>query len=59
MKINQIDSWKILTDEQMKILLENSSICATEKDELRRIIERCNAFIVTEDKQVIDSGIPF
>lgn len=58
-KIYQIDSWKIITDEQMKTVLENAAISANEKTELNDIIERCGAFVITKENNVFDSDVPF
>lgn len=59
--IKLLDSWSVSTDEQIKLLIERSSLSTYEKKELKSIINRVKAFeVVTESKTVIDGvEIPF
>lgn len=56
--INLLDEWSVLTDENLKILLESASLSTNEKTELKNIIARVGAFAPTSPWDNIDD-IPF
>ena len=56
--INLLDDWSVLTDENLKVLLESASLSAYEKAELKNIIARVGAFAPTSPWDDIDD-IPF
>ena len=60
-KIELLDSWEVFTDNQLKVLLERSSLSAYEKKSLRNIINLVGAFeVIKETKEVDDwDDIPF
>lgn len=58
--IKLIDTWAIVTDTQMKYLLEGSSLSDPEKQELGELIDRVGAFRSQEpEASPIEEDIPF
>lgn len=56
-----LDSWTVATDSQIRALLENSSLSDFERDSLKTLILRVNAFKPQEPEQAPadDDEIPF
>lgn len=55
-----LDSWSVATDSQIKALLENSSLSDFERESLKGLISRVEAFKPQEPEQsTIDDDIPF
>lgn len=59
--INMLDGWSILTDVQLKNIIEQASMSATEKSKLKNLIARVGAFKSEEAKtsSFDDDEIPF
>lgn len=60
--VKTLDSWKVLTDDQLKETCERSSISEYEKDKLRDIIDRVGALQAKEplsQTQDVSDDIPF
>jgi hypothetical protein len=59
--INMLDGWSILTDIQLKSVLEQASMSGLEKDKLKNLIARVGAFQAPADvvHEVDDDDIPF
>ncbi|MCM2286555.1 MAG: TIR domain-containing protein [Desulfobacula sp.] len=58
--IEVLDSWSVTTDEQIKVLLEASSLSEYERHQLKNLIARVEAFKVTVQTEVPpDDDIPF
>ena len=58
-KARLLDSWDVISDEQMRILLERISLSDLEKAELKEIILRVRAFEGNEPDSAEDDDIPF
>lgn len=58
-KIKALESWGLLTKEQVVNLLENSSLSDYEKSNLQSIIDKVGAFPKAVSGADIDSDIPF
>lgn len=43
-RLELMDSWSVATDEQIKVVIESSSLSAYERDQLKNIIARVGAF---------------
>jgi hypothetical protein len=58
--IELFDSWSVVNDEQVKSLLETSSLSDHEKTKLKNLIARVEAFKSAKNNQVVDDDdIPF
>lgn len=59
--INTLDGWSILTDSQLRTVMEQSSMSAAEKQKLKNLIARVGAFKSAEAKisPFDDDDIPF
>jgi hypothetical protein len=58
--IEMLDSWSIATDEQVKVLLEASSLSEFERQKLKNLIARVGAFKAPAQAEVTpDDDIPF
>ena len=60
--INQLDSWSIATDEQLKSLVEGASLSKYEQEKLKNVIARVGAFKklkTAASNEVFDDEIPF
>lgn len=59
--INTLDGWSILTDAQLKNVMEQSSMSVSEKSKLKSLIARVGAFKAAEAKTspFDDDDIPF
>jgi len=58
----ELDSWSVLDDEQIKLLLERISLSSFEKASLRNLIDRVRAFkapVKSESVEIDDDEIPF
>lgn len=59
-KIRQINDWNILTDDQMRDLLERSLLSNEEKKQLNDIVSRVDAFKAEQHEELVtDDDIPF
>lgn len=58
-KINQIDAWNIVKNDQLKNLLENVALSEYEKTQLTSIISKCGAFTKADIDISSESDIPF
>lgn len=59
--INTLDGWSILTDAQLRLVIEQASMSAAEKQKLKNLIARVGAFTPAETKlsSIEDDDIPF
>jgi len=60
--IEQLDEWSVVTDEQMRGVLESASLSKHEQSKLKNIIARVGAYKVspsTPDYSQFDDDIPF
>lgn len=58
--IELMDSWSIVTDDQLRFLLESSSLSEYERGKLKNLIARAGAFAVPEVKEDADEDdVPF
>lgn len=58
--IDLLDSWSIVTDDQMKSILESSSLSEYERNKLKNLIARAGAFAVPEPAKIpVEDDIPF
>lgn len=59
--INILDGWSILTDAQLRVVIEQVSISVAEKKQLRDLIERVGAFKAPEviETRSDDMDVPF
>ena len=58
--INTLDNWSVVTDVQLKSVLEQASASAHERQLLKNLVARVGAFqIPTPKYQVFDDEIPF
>ena len=58
-KIKLIDSWNIISVEQLKNLLENIALSENEKTQLNTIISKSGAFTIVNAEDTFESEIPF
>lgn len=60
--IELLDSWSVVTDEQMKDVLERASLSKHEHDKLKSLVARVGAYkplAANPDNSTIDDDIPF
>jgi len=59
-QLKLLDSWCIVTDSQMKDLLEQSSLSDSEKTAIQSMIDRVHAFSVSTQFEIsLDDEVPF
>ncbi len=58
-KIKLIDTWNIITNEQLKNLLENVALTEFEKTQLNSQIVKSGAFAVADLSDFVEDDIPF
>ena len=62
-QVNELDSWSIVTDSQLKTLLESSFLSKYEQEQLKNIITRAGAFKAQESAPSVfgafDDDMPF
>jgi serine/threonine protein kinase len=58
--IELLDSWAVVTDDQLKIILQSSSLSEYERGRIKNLVARVGAFAVPEPAKVPDEDeIPF
>lgn len=58
-KIQQLDKWKVVSDDQMRDLLQTSMLSNPEKMQVATIVSRVKAFTVERELEALDDDIPF